>query len=64
MRNWNNWFKSWVGVDLLWAIASGIVMGVVVTKAIIWLDRTLQKQRPANDLSERENFLAYHLNFF
>ena len=54
--NWNNWFKTWVGIDLLWAIVSGIVMGIIVAKAIIWLDRYLQKRRPADDLME--NFVA------
>ena len=50
--NWDNWFKSWVGIDLLWAIASGLVMGIIVAKAVIWTDRTLQKHRPADDLME------------
>ncbi|MGD1920867.1 MAG: cation:proton antiporter [Pleurocapsa sp.] len=50
--NWDNWFASWVGIDLLWAIASGIVMGVIVAKTIVWMDRTLQKRRPADDLME------------
>ena len=30
-----NWFAKWVGIDLLWAIAAGIVMGIVVAKAIV-----------------------------
>lgn len=50
--NWDNWFVSWVGIDLLWAIASGIVMGIIVAKVIVWIDRTLQKRRPADDLME------------
>jgi sodium/hydrogen antiporter len=54
--NWDNWLKKWVAIDLLWAIAAGIVMGIVVTKAIAWLDRTLQKRRPADNLIE--NFVA------
>lgn len=54
--NWNNWFKSWVGIDLLWAIASGIVMGIVVAKAVIWIERTLQKRRSVDDLME--DFIA------
>ena len=41
--NLDNWFKSWVAVDLLWAIAAGIAMGIVVAKAVIWLERYLQK---------------------
>lgn len=50
--NWNNWFKSWVGIDLVWAIASGIVMGIIVAKAIVWIDRHIQKRRQADDLLE------------
>ncbi|MCC0176438.1 sodium:proton antiporter [Waterburya agarophytonicola K14] len=50
--NWDNWFTKWVGIDLLWAIASGIIMGIIVAKAIVWLDRHLQKRRPADDLME------------
>ena len=54
--NLDNWFVKWVGIDLLWAIASGIVMGIIVAKAVVWVDRTLQKRRPADDLME--NFVA------
>ncbi|WP_019507872.1 sodium:proton antiporter [Pleurocapsa sp. PCC 7319] len=50
--NWDNWFKQWVGIDLIWAIASAIVMGIVVAKTIAWIDRTLQKRRSADDLME------------
>ena len=57
--NWNNWFKSWVGIDLVWAIFAGIVMGIIVAKAVIWLDRHLQKRREADDLME--DFVALSL---
>ncbi|VEP12575.1 conserved membrane hypothetical protein [Hyella patelloides LEGE 07179] len=50
--NWNNWFTKWVGIDLIWAIAAGIIMGIVVAKAVVWLDYALQKRRPADDLME------------
>ena len=50
--NLDNWFKSWVAVDVLWAISAGIVMGILVAKAVIWLDGTLQKRRQADDLLE------------
>ncbi|MGL6341966.1 MAG: cation:proton antiporter, partial [Waterburya sp.] len=33
-NNWSNWFKNWVLVDIVWAIAAGLVMGVVVAKGI------------------------------
>jgi len=54
--NWQNWFRQWVAVDLLWAIAAGIVMGVIVAKAVIRLDGYLQKYRPVEE--EREDFVA------
>lgn len=51
-NNWDNWFKQWVLVDIIWAIAAGIVMGIVVAKAVIWIDRQLQRQRKADELME------------
>ena len=54
--NWNNWLIKWVGIDLLWAIAAGIVMGIIVAKMVVWIDYQLQKRRPADDLME--NFVA------
>ena len=50
--NWNNWFKQWIAVDLVWAIASGIVMGVVVAKSIVWIEEKIQKRRAADKLME------------
>jgi sodium/hydrogen antiporter len=50
--NWDNWFKKWVGIDLVWAIAAGIVMGIIVAKIVVWIDQTLQKRRPVDDLME------------
>ncbi|MCL1467890.1 cation:proton antiporter [Argonema galeatum] len=51
-NNWENWFKQWVFVDLIWAIAAGIIMGIVVAKAIVWIDKRLQNHRPADELME------------
>ncbi|HEY9832731.1 MAG TPA: sodium:proton antiporter [Stenomitos sp.] len=50
--NWNNWFKQWVAVDLVWAIASGIVMGIVVAKAVVWIDQQVQRFREVDTLME------------
>lgn len=50
--NWNNWFKQWVAVDLIWAIAAGLVMGFIVGKAIVWIDQKIQKRRSADALME------------
>jgi NhaP-type Na+/H+ or K+/H+ antiporter len=50
--NWENWFKQWVAVDLVWAIASGIVMGIVVAKAVVWIDRQVQRFHQVDDLME------------
>lgn len=40
---WQNWFKSWVGIDLLWAISSGILGGIIVAKIIVKLGKRLRK---------------------
>ena len=50
--NWENWFKQWVAVDLLWAIASGIVMGILVAKAVVWINQRVQRFREVDDLME------------
>lgn len=50
--NWENWFKSWVAVDLIWAIAAGLVMGIVVSKAVAWVDQRVQNFRQADELFE------------
>jgi len=55
-NNWSNWFAQWVAVDLIWAIAAGIVMGILVAKAVTWIDRQLQHYRPADQLME--DFIA------
>ena len=50
--NLDNWFKQWVAVDLLWAIAAGIVMGIVVARAIVWVDQQLQRFRTVDAMME------------
>lgn len=50
--NWENWFKQWVAVDLIWAIAAGIVMGIIVARVIVWIDCKLQQRRAADELME------------
>nr|WP_238393412.1 sodium:proton antiporter [Myxacorys almedinensis] len=50
--NWQNWFRQWVAVDLVWAIAAGIVVGFAVTKAVRWLDRFLQQFHGVDELME------------
>jgi sodium/hydrogen antiporter len=50
--NWQNWFVQWVAVDLLWAIAAGLGMGILVPKIIVWLDKRIQHLRPIDSLME------------
>ncbi|MCV3216256.1 sodium:proton antiporter [Plectonema radiosum NIES-515] len=50
--NWNNWFKQWVAVDLIWAIASGILMGIIVAKAVVWFDKKIQKRHRVDETME------------
>lgn len=50
--NLDNWFKEWVAVDLLWAVTSGIIMGYLVAKAIVWVEKRTQQVRPIDDVVE------------
>ncbi|MBE9116634.1 sodium:proton antiporter [Lusitaniella coriacea LEGE 07157] len=58
-NNLNNWFKQWVAIDLLWAIAAGIAMGVIVARIVVWIERQLQRRQPVDDLME--DFIALSL---
>ena len=51
-NNWDNWFKQWVAVDLIWAIAAGLVMGILVAKAVVWIDKRMQKIERVDALME------------
>jgi sodium/hydrogen antiporter len=51
-RNWSNWLGKWAAVDLVWAIAAGLIMGIVVARSIVWIDKRLQRIRPADTLME------------
>lgn len=49
-NNWQDWFKQWVAVDLLWAVVAGIAMGIIVAKAVVFLEQKLEKYTPVDDL--------------
>ena len=51
-NQWQNWFKEWVAVDLLWAIGSGIGMGILVASAIKWVDHLVQKGETVDEVME------------
>lgn len=50
--NWENWFKQWVAVDLIWAIAAGIVMGIVVASLVVWIDLKIRNFSPVDGVME------------
>lgn len=50
--NLDNWFKEWVLIDLLWAVTAGIIMGYLVAKAIVWIEKRTQQIRPIDDVIE------------
>ncbi|MBD2415924.1 sodium:proton exchanger [Nostoc calcicola FACHB-389] len=50
--NWNDWLKQWIVVDLIWAIAVAIIMGIIVAKSIVWIEKKIEKRRPADELME------------
>lgn len=51
-----NWFKDWVLVDLFWAIVAGLMMGVIIPRSIVWIDKRTRKFITVDNLME--NFIA------
>ncbi len=51
-KDWQNWWWQWLSMDLIWAIAIGIAMGIAVTKIIVIIDKRIQKIRPSDSLME------------
>lgn len=49
---WQNWFPHWVGVDLLWAIAAGIGMGLLVAYGVTWIHQRSQQLQSTDALME------------
>lgn len=54
--NWQSWFPQWVLVDLIWAIVAGFIMGILVAKAVKWIERRVQRQQAVDELME--DFIA------
>jgi sodium/hydrogen antiporter len=53
---WQNWLGQWVLVDVLWAIAAGVGMGVLVAQGLAWIHRRSQQVKSADALME--DFIA------
>lgn len=51
-NNWQTWLNQWILVDLIWAIAAGIGMGILVGRGVIWMKQQLQKFRAIDALME------------
>ncbi len=49
---WESWFGRWVAVDLVWAIAAGLLMGIAVAKGVCWLEGHLAKHEKVDELME------------
>ncbi len=54
--NLDNWFRQWVAVDLIWAIAAGLGMGIIVAQVIVWIRRKFQTVGHIDELME--DFIA------
>ncbi|WP_017298693.1 cation:proton antiporter [Nodosilinea nodulosa] len=50
--DWQSWFGQWVAVDLLWAIAAGLLVGIAVAKGVCWLEHWLEKSHPHDELMD------------
>lgn len=44
----DSWFRQWAIVDLLWAIAAGIGMGILVAQSIVWISERLYRAKAIN----------------
>jgi NhaP-type Na+/H+ or K+/H+ antiporter len=51
-NQWQNWIVQWAAIDLIWGIAAGFGMGVLIAKAVVKIDKRLQRIRPADSLME------------
>ncbi|MGF1570806.1 MAG: cation:proton antiporter [Nodosilinea sp.] len=60
--NWQSWLRQWVWVDVIWAIAAGVTVGILAAKATIWLNHRFQKARGMSD--EMENLVALGVILF
>lgn len=50
--NWQDWFVQWVAIDLIWAIAAGIGMGILIARGAVWVDQHVQKRLPVSEAME------------
>ncbi|MEO0348470.1 MAG: sodium:proton antiporter [Cyanobacteria bacterium P01_A01_bin.15] len=50
--SWDSWLRQWLLIDVVWALAAGIVMGYAVARAILWIDHHVQCSQPSEDLME------------
>jgi len=66
--NLDTWFKEWVAVDLVWAIATGIGMGFLVARGILWLAQHLPHRETRDETMEllalSTVFITYTLTEF
>nr|WP_289500719.1 sodium:proton antiporter [Gloeocapsopsis sp. IPPAS B-1203] len=51
-NNWQAWFQEWVTIDLIWAVAIGLVMGIVIPLIVVTIDQNIQKHTKVDDLME------------
>ena len=50
--HWQDWFKEWIAIDIIWAISAALVMGVVISRVIVGLDKRLQEVVTTDKLME------------
>ncbi|MGF1497170.1 MAG: cation:proton antiporter [Elainellaceae cyanobacterium] len=50
--NWQNWFRQWVLVDVIWAIAAAVIAGIVIAKVAIRINHQFQSTKGVNEVME------------
>ncbi|MBE9099834.1 sodium:proton antiporter [filamentous cyanobacterium LEGE 07170] len=48
--NLNNWFRQWVAIDLIWAIAAAIGMGILVARSLVWINKQIRTAHGVDNL--------------
>jgi NhaP-type Na+/H+ or K+/H+ antiporter len=48
--NLDTWFRQWVVIDLLWAIAAALAMGYGIARVGIWVNHQIRQARGLNDV--------------
>ncbi|HIK16363.1 MAG TPA: sodium:proton antiporter [Leptolyngbyaceae cyanobacterium M33_DOE_097] len=59
--NWQTWIRDWILTDIVWAIALGLIAGIVVAKAVVWVEQRFRRITAIDDMLS--NFIVLSIIF-